>query len=296
MTVDIKKNIDMQLAFNQSKNFFHKDADELFKLTVSIVNSVHNIDQIPPADLESLINYTVDKSLQELCRVNQYYSFRENDIINLKMIYHELYQNIIKGENPIDIISKTHYEKLRVWLERTNRFSKKMYQNREGILDSAPCSEYSAVLQSEILHLHDIRLLEPILDIGCGKAGSLVKHLREKGFEAYGIDRFSEDSLFIDKADWLTYKYGDKKWGTIVSNLSFSNHFMNNHLRVDGDYIRYAPSYMEILRALKPGGCFCYAPDLPFIETHLEKKAYMIERHDIEKVSFKTTIITKILS
>ena len=61
---------------------------------------------------------------------------------------------------------------------------KKMYQSREGILDSAPCSEYSAVRQSEILNLHDIRLLEPILDIGYGKAGSLVKHLSKLLFPA----------------------------------------------------------------------------------------------------------------
>ena len=171
-----------------------------------------------------------------------------------------------------------------------------MYLKAGRVLESVTCSEYSAALQSEILYLKDIQLSEPILDIGCGKTANLVKYLRGKGFEAYGIDRFSDDSFFIEKTDWLAFDYGNEKWGTIVSNLGFSNHFVHNHLREDGDFIGYAKKYMEILHSLKVGGCFCYAPDVPFIEKSLDRKAFLIKKHHIENLSFQTTIITKLIS
>ena len=296
MTADLKKCIDLQIESNQSKNLFHKDSNELFRFLTSTIKIIQKAGRITPNDLNLLIDYTTDKVLQEFCRVNQYFSFHENDIISLKTIYWNLYQDIIRGEKDIDIISQVHYEKLKEWLEKTNRFSQKMYLKAGAVLESVTCSEYSTVLQSEILYLNDIQLSEPILDIGCGKTANLVKYLREKGLEAYGIDRFSDDSFFIEKADWLAFDYGNEKWGTIVSNLGFSNHFVHNHLREDGDFIGYAKKYMEILQSLKVGGCFCYAPDVPFIEKHLDRKAFLINKHDIENLSFKTTIITKLIA
>ncbi len=296
MTTDLKKCIDTQLAFNQSKNLFHRDAAEFLKLTDAIVNAIQNIGQMAPTDLNVLIHYTVDKVLQELCRVNQYYSFQKNDIRHLKAIYNEVYQNLLKGEYSVEIISQMHYQNVKEWLETANPFSRETYQNREAVLEPVTCSEYSAALQNNILHLSDLPLLEPILDIGCGKTGHLVNYLRRNGFEAYGIDRFAEDSSFISRADWLTYEYGQEKWGAIVSNLGFSNHFINHHLREDGNYLGYAASYMEILRSLKPGGCFCYAPDLPFLEPYLDQTAFSIKKYNIENIAFKTTIVTKLLS
>jgi hypothetical protein len=240
-----------------------------------------------------LINYTTDKVLQEFCRVNQYFSFCENDISNLKTIYCDLYQDIIGGEKNRDVISQVHYEKLKKWLEKTNSFSQKMYLKAGTVLESVTCSEYSAALQSKILYLNDIQLLEPVLDIGCGKTAHLVNYLRGKGLEVYGIDRFLEDSSFAEKADWLTFDYGNEKWGTIVSHLGFSNHFVHNHLREDGDFIGYAKKYMEILQSLKIGGCFCYTPDVPFIEKYLDRNTFLIKKHTIENLSFKTTILQR---
>ena len=293
---DLKKCIDLQIESNQSKNLLHKDSNESFCFLTSTIKAVQKAGEITANDLNLLINYTADKVLQEFCRVNQYFSFCENDITSLKAIYWDLYQDIIIGEKIIDIISRLHYDKLKEWLEKTNRFSRKMYLEAGVVLESITCSEYSAVLQSEILYLNDIQLSEPILDIGCGKTASLVKYLRGKGFETYGIDRFSDDSFFIKKADWLSFDYGNEKWGTVVSNLGFSNHFVHNHLREDGDFIGYAKKYMEILQSLKVGGSFCYAPDMPFIEKHLDRKSFLINKRNIKNSPFKTTIITKLVS
>ena len=285
--------VDLQIKFNQSKNLFHKDFNETLKFTELTMTAIQNTDRIAPDDLNVLIDYTAEKVLQEFCRVNQFYSFQENDKIDLKKIYWNLFQNIIEKKKTVDSISKIHYENLRVWLAKTNPFSQEMYQKKEPVLEPIMCAEYSAILQKNILHLTDVQL-EPILDIGCGQEGNLVKYLRKNAFEAYGIDRFADNSLFLEKADWLNFDYGIEKWGTIMSNLGFSNHFIHNHLREDGNFIEYAKKYMDILKSLKIGGCFCYAPDLPFIEQYLDENIYSIKKYDIEDLSFKTTIIKRL--
>ena len=286
--------VDLQIKFNQSKNLFHKKSNETLKFTESTITAIQNIDKIASDDLNVLINYTVEKVLQEFCRVNQYYSFQKNDKTDLKKIYWNLYRNITEKEKTVEVISRIHYENLKVWLAKTNSFSQKMYRKKEPVLEPVMCAEYSAILQKNILHLNDVQLIEPILDIGCGQDGNLVKYLRENAFECYGIDRFVEKSLFLENTDWLNFDYGIEKWGTIFSNLGFSNHFIHNHLRKDGNFIEYAKKYMEILKSLKTGGCFCYAPDLPFIEQYLDKNIYSIKKYDIEDLSFKTTIIKRL--
>jgi hypothetical protein len=292
--LDLDRYIDLQIKSNQSKNLFHKGLNETFKFTESTINAIKNIYSINPNDLNLLIDYTTEKVLQEFCRVNQYFSFQEKDKTGLKKIYWDLYQDLIKKDKTIDIVSQTHYENLKAWLEQTNPFSQEIYQEEEAVLETVTCAEYTAILQKEILHLNDIQLLEPILDIGCGKSGNLVKYLRNNAFDAYGIDRFAEDSSFLEKADWLNFEYGIEKWGTIVSNLGFSNHFIHNHLREDGNFIEYAKKYMDILKSLKIGACFCYAPDLPFIEKYLDKNDFSIQKYNIDNLSFKTTIIKRL--
>jgi SAM-dependent methyltransferase len=287
----LKEYIDLQIEFNQGRNLFHKEFNETMKFTESTLEAILNLDKIVPGDLDLLIDYTSERVLQEFCRVNQYFSFQEKDKSGLKKIYRDLCQNIIAKK---DITAQTHYENLKVWLEKTNPFSQEIYREKDAVLESVVCSEYSATLQKEILHLNNIQLLEPVLDIGCGKAGNLVKYLRNNGIEAYGIDRFSDNSPYIEKTDWLQFNYGIEKWGTIVSNLGFSNHFIHNHLREDGCFVEYAKKYMSILKSLKPGGCFCYAPDLPFIEKYLDRKRFLITKYDIEDLSFKTTVIKQL--
>ncbi|HBK32433.1 MAG TPA: class I SAM-dependent methyltransferase, partial [Porphyromonadaceae bacterium] len=143
-------------------------------------------------------------------------------------------------------------------------------QKEDITVQPVVCCEYSADIQKHILHLQLEELPEPILDVGSGKHGNLVKSLRAAGLIVYGIDRFS-DCSWVEKADWLTYDYGMEKWGTIISNLGFSNHFLHHHLREDGNFIGYAKKYMEILNSLKLHGRMYYAPELPFIEQYLDK-------------------------
>jgi hypothetical protein len=123
---------------------------------------------------------------------------------------------------------------------------------------------------------------------------NLVNFLRDNGIEAYGIDRFASQNHFYIKSDWLEYNYEPNFWGTIISNLGFTNHFIHHNLRSDGNYREYALKYMEILAALKSGGSFCYAPDLPFIEKHLNKQTYSVANYSIVGNNFRSSCINRI--
>ena len=133
-----------------------------------------------------------------------------------------------------------------------------------------------------------------ILDVGCGRELNLVNYLRDNGYEAYGIDRFNNNNPYYSKCDWLEHNFEPSKWGTIISNLGFSNHFIHHNLRVDGNFREYAQKYMEILASLKPNGSFHYAPDLPFIESHVNKQTYRVTNSVVENSEFKASRITRI--
>lgn len=160
-------------------------------------------------------------------------------------------------------------------------------------VEAIACSEYSAEIQLSILQIDMEKLENPILDIGCGKNNYLVNFLRNKGFECYGLDRFNNSCLYVSNTNWLEYDYGKEKWGTIISNLGFSNHFVHHHLRKDGNYIDYAKVYIKILKSLKHGGIFYYAPNLPFIENLLDPKEYSVNKYGINNSQYSATAIRK---
>ncbi len=144
-----------------------------------------------------------------------------------------------------------------------------------------PCREYTPALQLEMLGVTPDELAEPVLDLGCGKRGKLVRYLRSRGIEAYGVDRFASSAPYLAATDWLRMPFRPAKWGTILSHMSFSNHFVHHHLRRDGDSEAYARKYMEMLRVLKPGGVFICTPALPSIEQHLPGERFRVDRHGL---------------
>jgi len=76
--------------------------------------------------------------------------------------------------------------------------------------------------------------------------------------------------------------------------MGFSNHFKHHHLREDGNYIEYGSTFMNILNSLKVGGCFHYAPDLPFIEKYLDNSQFDLTKYEIQGYDFMTTIIKRL--
>ena len=148
----------------------------------------------------------------------------------------------------------------------------------QAALREVVSAEYDPALQLRILGLDAAGLAEPILDLGCGADARLVRWLRARGLAAVGIDRAAEPAEGILRADWLETPLVPGSLGTAISHLGFSLHFLHHHLRPGGEAARYARRYMEILRALRPGGRFAYAPGLPFVEEHLPPAAWRVER------------------
>ncbi len=285
--------IDKQIAFNQDKNIFLENL-EIFKFAIETVDAISKFDNLKRSTKFSLIDYTTDKAIEEFHRVNQYYSFDIAAKTKLKGVYTDLIDDIQDNKLSIEDISKRHYEKLRSWIKESNSFAEKIYKNADEKLTPVACFEYTPELQISILKIDINTLINPVLDIGCGANGHLVSYLNRHGIDAHGIDRNIISQLNFETADWLEYKYGKERWGTIVSNLGFSNHFNHHNLREDGNYIEYGKTYMNILHSLKIGGSFHYAPDLQFIEKFLDHNCFTITKYDVDKNDFKATVVKRI--
>ncbi|NLH48742.1 MAG: class I SAM-dependent methyltransferase [Myxococcales bacterium] len=168
---------------------------------------------------------------------------------------------------------------------RRLRFSLAEAIRQPGQAASPPavvCAEYSLSSQLRILGLSIAELAEPILDLGCGEHAELVRELQRQGKQAFGIDRVAGRIPGVMSADWFAKNFGNDTWGTIVSHLGFSLQFLHQHLQPGGDGARYAHKYMEILRSLKTGGIFVYAPGLPFVEDFLPAAQYRVIRRGVE--------------
>ena len=139
-------------------------------------------------------------------------------------------------------------------------------------------AEYSPALQIAVLGLD--RVETPVLDVGCGASAALVDYLRDAGIEGVGMDRDAQAPGVV-QADWLTQDYGRGIWGTVISHLGFSLHFLHHHLSDHELAFDYARAYMRILASLKVGGRFVYAPALPFLEAVLGD-GYSVERRTFD--------------
>ena len=296
---ELKKRIQEQIAFNKGKNVFTNVESKTLGFiedTASFIDKIRNIDV---QSEKSLVDYLTDESLQEFCRVNQFFSFNSESIEELKAIYFYLNKQIRlldtqAAQAELDNLSEQHYQKLCDWLVRTNKFSEKMYSNDQEIVQPVACSEYTPDLQLNIFQIDFKTMRQPVLDVGCGREMNLVNFLRDNGVEAYGIDRFDNNSPFYIKSDWLEFGFEANKWGTIISNLGFSNHFIHHNLRADGNFRAYAQKYMEILASLENEGSFYYAPELPFVETYLDIFTYQCRSIAMSGSAFKASHITKI--
>ncbi|MCB0570848.1 MAG: hypothetical protein KDC66_13830 [Phaeodactylibacter sp.] len=290
----LKDNIDKQIEFNKGKNLFAGGAGRALRFIQETAAIIEDPGGISESEVSLLVDYATEKALQEFCRVNQYFAFDAPAQQELRKIYAALFTKIRAHKYDAESLSEAHYQNLKQWLKAANPFSEKVYSDKGPELEPVACAEYSPELQLGILRVSAAPFMEPILDIGCGKEGSLVAHLRSQGIEAYGLDRFAAEAPYLTKGDWLEFNFGKNKWGTLISNLGFSNHFNHHHFREDGNYIAYAKKYMDILHSLKTGGCFYYAPGLPFIEQYLDEQEYLVVGREIEGYDFKAAAVKRL--
>jgi SAM-dependent methyltransferase len=144
------------------------------------------------------------------------------------------------------------------------------------------CAAHAWELQLALLGLDPDAIAEPILDLGCGEGAPLVTALRARGKDAIGVDRITVPTSHVVETDWFEFPIAPDRYGTVISHLAFSTQFLHHHLRPEGDAERYARKYMEILRGLRDGGVFAYAPGLPFLEGLLPADRFRVETRPIE--------------
>ena len=249
-------------------------------------------------EIETLLMELVEKVTKIFEKTNQYISFKDEDKKLLEEIYMELLLKIQEqySDNREDIdrivknLLKEHFDNLKIFLEKTNGSDLfELYRDRNNT-PVVICEEYTAELQINILGLDIENLKEPILDIGCGQDYKLVKYLREKGYNAYGLDRIESKEDFIINCNWLEYKFERNSWGTIISHMAFSNHFSHHHMRKDGKYVEFMKKYIEIANALVVKGEFIYAPQINFIEKIMEKSS---NDFHLQWNKFSTKVIKK---
>ncbi|MFP3919371.1 class I SAM-dependent methyltransferase [Lysinibacillus telephonicus] len=294
---DFKKVIEQQIFHNKNKSLLYKLVNGQLILTASkeskelLAQKVHEIQEFIALSKEEgtygeLINYASDKSIKLFLEVNQYLDFNSKDYKILRNIYANLfdqvcalaYQNYISEED-IDCLFAGHYKNLQAFLYESNGAEILKKYKEAPDLFQVKCAEYTPSFQLKLLNIDLETIEQPVLDIGCGSQGHLVYFLREKGIEAFGIDRNVKSNDYLFKRNWLEVSFSPKTWRTIISHMAFSNHFTHHHLKADGKFESYALKYMEILNSLKVGGSFIYAPGLSFFEELLitHNKNYSVE-------------------
>lgn len=229
------------------------------------------------------LQFFVENTLRYFYTKNQYLDILPHNYTQLLALYQKFledYRQAVKNYRDADELHKV-ISKMQV--KHHQRLSNFVYGladingNLDFVLHEPICHFYQVELQLMKLHIDIDELAEPILDLGCGQDGQLVQYLRQEGKEAYGIDRMANPNSYIKRLGWFEFDIGEREWGTVISHMAFSNHFIHHHLREDSHYVQYAKSFMKILQSLKVGGLFIYTPGLPFIETLLPVSQYDVK-------------------
>ncbi len=239
----------------------------------------------------SLAQVFVKSSLEFTYNNNQYIHLDNEEQCRLV----SLYQSYLQGMKTVLLSSPTFPEFERDFTQLVkdhfsdlSRNISRFFDREAGwqvqeniILKQVVCSEYSPGFQLQLLGLNLNDLREPVLDLGCGKNGPLVQYLREKGIKALGVDRLVENTPGLKEVDWFDINFNPLSWGTVVSHMAFSNHFLFQHRYKYGQPNRFARLYMDILHSLIPGGSFVYSPGLPFIEKYLPEEQFSVTQQAI---------------
>ena len=93
--------------------------------------------------------------------------------------------------------------------------------------------------------------------------------------------------------DWFEYPFEDASWGTIISNMAFTNHLNYAYLYDASQYEKYLLKMRRIIESLTTNGRYHYAPGVPFVENNFDQKRYKVDRERTINDIF-VSIVTKI--
>jgi hypothetical protein len=232
--------------------------------------------------LDEAAEHAARTLVERMHGVNQFVTVNRESLDALTGIYRRTWEALRGGGDIGATLRAVHYPALRRWISGVYPREISEGLRRSPLIGRVTCSEYSPEVQLAALRLDPGSLPQPVLDVGCGSRAALVRHLRGMGIEAFGMDRLvSEPEPWLEEADWLEHRFAPDAWGTILSNMAFSNHCLYA-LRFEPERRElYAEKYREILASLMPGGGFHYAPSLPLFERDLPGGRYTVQSRPV---------------
>ena len=291
MNLKVRKALQRQLKLNEGKNLLHPEGAQLLDMDGTFLAA---LEELVLGDRTSFTNETIGaiaadaaaSFVGKIYSLNQYIQVDNDSKESLKEIYVQTWQKTVETNEVESTIREHHYPKIVSFV--AERYPPALTNGLRLLrqLGRVPASEYSAELQLRLLGLDIEKIIDPLLDIGCGTNANLVKFLRSQDLEAYGIDRSvksTEDYLL--ETDWFEYDYGSNKWGTIVSNLSFANHLVYAQ-RYEADKVtKYLDTFFKILDSLRKDGIFAFAPAVELLANQIDLSKYKMELWEISSVA-----------
>ena len=273
-----------QLGRNSRANLLHPDITRLLEIDPIFLAALEEALALPEPNVQArdLAKVAASALIDRVYITNQFIQISSQAKETLEGTYLRTWEHLIETKDIESCLRNFHYPRLAEWIGELYPESLKRDLAFNAQIGQVSCQNYSAELQLGLLKLDPDKLEQPVLDVGCGRSAYLVEHLREKHISAYGLDRSVEAGKeYLKEGNWLETAFEDCKWGTVLSHLAFSNHFaFVEKFHVDQTPI-YVAKYQEILRSLKPGGSFIYAPSSLTLEQTVDRSQYSIERFPI---------------
>lgn len=276
-------------VYRVDRDFVRLEKDNLEFMFTNRVEITAILDD--PESSVSLANEFVRSSLEFTYNNNQYVHLNQEEqdrLLKMYIAYLRGMKTVLAESRDFPEFQQNFTGLVKEHFNELSRNISRFFDREPGwqvqeniILKQVVCSEYTPDFQLHLLGMDAKNLLSPVLDLGCGKQGILVTYLRSLGHQAFGVDRIVEPIPGLREADWFDLEFKPSSWGTVISHMAFSNHFLFHHRYKNGNPTRYAQMYMQVLTGLKPGGCFIYSPGLPFIEQYLPKESFSIQRRII---------------
>lgn len=298
----IKNSIQQQININESKNLLYASVEQIIEIDPSFQAVLENLLRYAQQNDDNmqwvefyLVPYSARTLIEKIYAINQYVRIEYEKVVELEAIYRHTWQEMLRTGDIQAILRNYHYPELSGWI--ATLYPKVFIENLESspLIGSVVCEEYSVQLQVEALGINLNDIQEPVIDIGCGSHANFVRYLRSVGIEAYGFDRLlTESEFFLESADWLDYSFEPDTWGTITSNMAFTNHIVYTYQYDKAQFEQYMLKLKEILESLTVNGRFFYAPSLPFVEQALDPMRYKVERRQIVEGVYGSCI-TKIV-
>jgi hypothetical protein len=285
----IDKALQRQIDLNKTKNMLYDQLGQIIEIDPDFLAALEELltsheKAFSEQELQDTISSAARLLLKRLYAINQFLQIDEQKMRLLEGIYLRTWQRIVETKNVQATLKDYHYPELADWISSSYPQSFLEPLRSSPTIGHVICEEYSPQLQIELLKLDVHTLKQPLLDIGCGSTASLVRHLHTLRVDAHGIDRqIEKEETYLEQMDWLGYEFEPDTWGTIISNMAFTNHLIYAYHHDNTQLELYLRKFNEIIASLTIGGSFHYAPSVPFVEQRLKTNLYMIERLKIVK-------------